>query len=66
MKPCTPSMSEISDLEQQSAVGGNFAYDAGRVIRFVYIAVSEGCGSYTNLDGPGVPIAVGDWFAHSA
>ena len=56
----------MSDLEQQSAVGGNFAYDAGRVIRFVCIAVSEGCGSYTNLDGPGVPIAIGDWFAHSA
>jgi hypothetical protein len=54
----------MSDLEQQSAVGGNFAYDVGRVIRFVYIAVSEGTGP--NLSGPGVPIAIGDWVAHSA
>ena len=54
----------MSDLEQQSVVGGNFAYDAGRVIRFVYISISEGCGP--NLTGPGVPIAVGDWIAHSA
>lgn len=64
MKNCPPSVSEMSDLEQQSAVGGNLAYDIGRVIRFVYISISEGCGP--NLTGPGVPIAVGDWIAHSA
>lgn len=54
----------MSDLEQQSAVGGNFAYDAGRVIRFIGIALSQGGNSCTS--GIGVADAVGDWITHSA
>jgi hypothetical protein len=64
MKTCTPSVSEMSDLEQQSAVGGNFAYDVGRGIRFVCISLSQGGNSCTS--GIGVADAVGDWIAHSA
>jgi hypothetical protein len=64
MKTGTLSVSEMSDLEQRSAVGGNLAYDIGRGIRFVCISLSEG-GSPC-LSGIGVAMAVGDWIAHSA
>jgi len=64
MKICTPSVAEMSDLEQQSVAGGNFAYDAGRVIRFLGISLSQGGNTCTN--GIAVADAIGDWIGHSA
>jgi hypothetical protein len=54
----------MSDLEQQSAVGGNLAYDIGRGIRFVCISLSEG--GNPCFGGIGAARAVGDWLVHSA
>jgi|GEM_PF-1924368 hypothetical protein len=53
----------MPECEQQSLAGGNFAYDAGRVIRFIFIALTD-CGGAPI--GIGVPSAVGDWIVHSA
>ena len=63
MKTFPQSLSEIPECEQQSVGGGNFAYDAGRAIRFIFIALSDGGGAPIGI---GVPSAVGDWIAHSA
>ena len=53
----------MSECEQQLVGGGNFAYDAGRAIRFIFIALSDGGGAPSGI---GVPSAVGDWIAHSS
>ncbi|MGA2445003.1 MAG: hypothetical protein ABSG50_06185 [Opitutaceae bacterium] len=63
MKTFPQSLSEMPECEQQSLAGGNFAYDAGRVIRFIFIALTD-CGGAPI--GIGVPSAVGDWIVHSA
>lgn len=52
----------MSDLDQASVAGGNFAYDAGRVIRFLIISEFDGVGA----PGAGVGFAYADWIAHSA
>jgi hypothetical protein len=62
MKTFPQSLSEMPACEQQSVGGGNFAYDAGRSIRFIFIALTDGGGASLGI---GVPMAVGDWIAHS-
>jgi hypothetical protein len=54
---------ELSDREQASVAGGNFAYDVGRVIRFAGIAFFDTVGG---VPGTGVPLAVVDWEMHAA
>jgi hypothetical protein len=56
-------MSEMSAIEQSAVIGGNLAYDIGRVIRFLVIAETDtngmaGCGA-------GVGNAVVDWIINS-
>ena len=52
----------MSDLDQAFVTGGNFAYDLGRVIRFLIITEYNG----GPMPGAGVGAAVGDWIANSA
>jgi hypothetical protein len=62
MKTPPQSLLEMSDFDQASVAGGNFAYDAGRVIRFLIISEFDGVGA----PGAGVGFAYADWIAHSA
>lgn len=62
MKTPPQSLLEMSDLDQASVAGGNFAYDVGRVIRFLVISEFDGAGA----PGGGVGLAYADWIAHSA
>ena len=63
MKTHPQLLIEMSDLEQSSVEGGNFAYDVGRVIRFLGISVFDTVGG---VPSSGVPLAVVDWELHAA
>lgn len=54
----TLQMLELTEQESALNLGGGFAYDAGRVLRFMLIA---GGGS-----GPNIAMATADWVSNSA
>ncbi len=62
MKTPPQSLLEMSDVDQASVTGGNFAYDVGRAIRFLIITEYNG----GPMPGAGVGAAVADWIANSA
>ena len=63
MKTHPQLLIEMSDLEQSSVAGGNFAYDVGRFIRFAGIALFDSVGG---VPATGVVNAIVDWEMHVA
>jgi hypothetical protein len=62
MKTLPQQLLDMSDLEQASIAGGNFAYDMGRAIRFLILTEYNG----GPMPGAGVGAAVADWIANGA
>jgi hypothetical protein len=54
-------LSEMSETEQTTAVGGNLAYDIGRAIRFLVVTAVENRGDISI----GADFAIADWAANS-
>lgn len=63
MNTSPQALLEMSDPDQASVTGGNFAYDVGRVIRFAGIALFDTVGG---VAATGVPAAIIDWEQNSA
>lgn len=63
MNTSPQTLLELSDFDQASVTGGNFAYDVGRVIRFAGISLIDTVGG---VPGTGVPAAIVDWMENSA
>ena len=61
----------MSDLDQQLVAGGNFAYDSGRVIRFIFTAFPTAETPRSELACPkplatGLPIAPKSYWSHKS